>query len=295
VADLAAGQIRYALITNEQGGILDDVLVYHLTDNSGVPFYWMVVNASNRDKISDWIWRHLSADEDVTFSDRTPQTAMIAVQGPRALEIAQPLLPVTLSGLKYYGGLATRLAGRDAVVSRTGYTGEDGCEIVVPGEVAIDVWQSLLSAGAEAGVRAAGLGARDTLRLEAAMPLYGHELSEEIDPFQAGLGFAVNLKNRTFPGCDVLEQRRQQGPRRRRVGLALSGRRAARQSCPVLHQGRTVGEVTSGSFSPTLQRPIAMGYVPPEHAEPGTQVTVDIRGQMAPAEIVPLPFYSRSC
>ena len=294
VTDLAPGQIRYGLITNEQGGILDDVLVYHLTDRSGAPFFWMVVNASNREKIADWIQQHLSANDDVAFTDHTLQTAMIAVQGPRALETAQPLISAALSSLKYYTGVTTQVADREAIVSRTGYTGEEGCEIVVPAEVAVDVWQSLLAAGGHGEVTAAGLGARDTLRLEAAMPLYGHELSEEIDPYQAGLGFAVNWKNRTFEGCEVLARRRQEGSRLRRVGLEPAGRRAARQSCPILHQQQAVGEVTSGTFAPTLQRPIAMGYVPAEYAKPGTELTVDIRGQLTPAQVVPLPFYRRS-
>jgi aminomethyltransferase len=268
--------------------------VYYLTDKSGDPFYWMVVNASNRAKIADWVKQHISAEDDIELTDQTAQTAMIAVQGPEALAVAQSLASVRLSSLSYYTGRCAEIAGHDAIVSRTGYTGEDGCEIVVPAQAGLEVWQSLLAAGADGEVTPAGLAARDTLRLEAAMPLYGHELSEDIDPLQAGLGFAVNLQGRTFPGCQALAQLRQEGPRLCRVGLEPSGRRAAREGCRILHQGQRVGEVTSGTFSPTLRRPIAMGYVPTELGEPGTELTIDIRGQMTPAHVVPLPFYQRS-
>ena len=237
VANLAVGQIRYALVTNPQGGILDDVLVYHLAGRSGEPFFWLVVNAANRDKIAAWMDQHLPGDGSVKFSDRTDHTAMIAVQGPRALEVAGTLVPLPLAEMRYYTGATAQMAGYEAIVSRTGYTGEDGCEIVVPAEKALGLWESLLSEGQPQGIVAAGLAARDTLRLEAAMPLYGHELSEAIDPIQAGLEFAVNLQDRRFPGCEVLARRRADAPHRRRVGLAPAGKRVARQSAPVLHQG----------------------------------------------------------
>jgi aminomethyltransferase len=298
VADMAVGQIRYGLVTNEAGGILDDVLVYRLAGARGEPFHLLVVNASNRQKILNWVRFRLSGRDDVLLNDVTRETAMIAVQGPLALRLAQPLVAPDLAGIKYYHGVQTEITGQPAIVSRTGYTGEDGFELTVPAEAAVGMWEKLLAADREQGVMAAGLGARDTLRLEAAMPLYGHELSEEINPFEAGLGFAVNLENRMFPGHDALAKIKQSPRIRVRVGLELAGKRVPREHYPILHASEAarsqVGEITSGTFSPTLERPIAMGYVRPELAEPGTELFVDIRGQAEAARVVHLPFYRRA-
>jgi aminomethyltransferase len=298
VADMAVGQIRYGLVTNEAGGILDDVLVYRLADARGEPFHLLVVNASNRQKILNWVRFRLAGRDDVLLNDVTRETAMIAVQGPLALRLAQPLVAADLAGFKYYHGVQAEVIGRPAIVSRTGYTGEDGFELTVPTEAAVGIWEKLLAAGHGQGVMAAGLGARDTLRLEAAMPLYGHELSEEINPFEAGLGFAVNLENRMFPGHDALAKIKQSPRIRVRVGLELAGKRVPREHYPILHASEAarsqVGEIASGTFSPTLERPIAMGYVRPELAEPGTELFVDIRGQAEAARVVHLPFYRRA-
>ncbi len=293
VAHLKPGAIRYALMTNQQGGILDDVLVYHLPQAHGGPRVMMVVNASNRDKIVTWVKQHQRSDEDAALIDLTLDTAMIAVQGPNAVPLVDPLLSVNLSAMKYYSGAMSRLGDLEVIVSRTGYTGEDGCELWVPREAAVDVWQKLLDAGRTVGAVPAGLGARDTLRLEAAMPLYGHELSEQIHPFQAGLDFAVQLHQHEFLGRDALVRARQDTACHVRVGLQLDGRRVAREHHRVLQHGTVVGEVTSGTFSPTLQRPIAMAYVKPSIRQPGTILEVDIRGRCVPAEMVELPFYSR--
>jgi aminomethyltransferase len=298
VADMAVGQIRYGLVTNEVGGILDDVLVYRLADAHGEPFHLLVVNASNRQKILNWVRFRLSGRTDVLFNDVTRETAMIAVQGPLARQLAQPLVATDLGGMKYYHGVQAETSGQPAIVSRTGYTGEDGFELTVPAAAAIGIWESLLATGQAQGVMAAGLGARDTLRLEAAMPLYGHELSEEINPLDAGLGFAVNLENRMFPGRDALARIKQSPRTRVRVGLELAGKRVPREHYPILHGPEfarsTVGEVTSGTFSPTFERPIAMGYVRSDLAEPGTELYIDIRGQAEPARVVKLPFYRRT-
>ena len=251
----------------------------------------MVVNASNREKILGWIRPRLPAY--VRCTDQTAASGMIAVQGPRALEIAQPLVEAPLTSLRYYHAVETRLAGQAVVASRTGYTGEDGCELIVPAESLPSVWQALSDAAASVGGMAAGLGARDTLRLEAGMPLYGHELSEQVNPLTAGLHFAVNLRDRAFPGRDSLVEAVQYGPEQMRVGLALQGKRVPREGFAVLAGGRVVGQVTSGTFSPTLDRPIAMAYVDVTQSVAGTELEVDIRGRGEPAEVVALPFYRR--
>lgn len=295
VSDLPLGKVRYSLITNREGGILDDVLVSHLEAPSGQRYYLLVVNASNRDKIVQWIASQVADGEQVQMLDRTADTAMIAVQGPLALSVVSPLLERKLESLGYYRAVVTRLLGRVCIVSRTGYTGEDGCELIVRGEDAMDVCANLFRSGREQQIQAAGLGCRDTLRLEAGMPLYGHELDESIDPFQAGLGFAVNLPDRQFPGCDALQKRQADPSLRRRVGLSVDGRRPAREGYRVFAEdAREVGIVTSGTLSPTLQRPIAMAYVEPHLATVGTRLQVDVRGQQVGAEVVKLPFYVRS-
>lgn len=292
ILGVPAGKVRYALVTNEQGGILDDVLVYHLGESGGPWTYLLVVNAGNREKI--WQWVELHADQsDVEFVDRTLETSMIAVQGPRALEIVQPMLDFAPTSVGYYSSCPAKIDSSECLFSRTGYTGEDGCELILANERARDIWEQLVRSAADVEGRPAGLGARDTLRLEAAMPLYGHELSESVDPFQAGLSFAVQLIDRDFVGRKALEQIKHRGAEQVRVGLELTGRRVPREHYPVLHNGQEVGEVTSGTFSPTLQRPVAMAYVDSACGVVGTELAVDIRGSQHPARVVELPFYSR--
>jgi aminomethyltransferase len=287
-ATMKMGQVRYGLVCNEQGGILDDVLVYRLPE-----FWLMVVNASNRTKIVSWIQKHLGPG-DVTMSDRTFDWAMIAMQGPRAIETN-----ADAAKLKYYYAAAAEIPDRDGlqIISRTGYTGEDGYEVIVPSEY-VDELVFFLTEKQKAGrfdfpVQPCGLGARDTLRLEASMPLYGHELNETIDPFQAGLAWAVKLDKGNFIGRAALLKLKE-SPRPQRVGLELEGRKAAREGCLVLKDGKAVGTVTSGSFAPTLEKSIAMAYVAPESTMPGTEVAVDIRGMGVAARVVALPFYKRA-
>ena len=318
VVGMGPGKIRYSLVCCESGGILDDVLVYHLQEHGGGLYHLLVVNASNREKIVAWIQSHLKPGEDVRFVDRTVETAMIAVQGPAALRIVEPIVGADLGGLGYYTGVETTICGHAGIASRTGYTGEDGCELIVPAAAALEVWEKVLAHGKGIGAAAAGLGARDTLRLEAAMPLYGHELNELINPLTAGLGFAVNLEGRDFVGRAVLVAAKGRTDLPVRVGLELVGRRVPREHYPVMASGRreppgavavpseanlpgssrtplaeSIGEVTSGTFSPTLQKPIAMAYVQPQFAAVGTELSVDIRGSAEPARVVKLPFYSR--
>jgi aminomethyltransferase len=292
VANLKDGQIRYGLMVNEQGGILDDVLVYKLIDHDGEPYHAMVVNAGNREKIASVIEAHLPAD-DVQFTDQTLDTAMIAVQGPRAIELTNPFLDTDLSAMKYYYGANCKFGETPITCSRTGYTGEDGCELSVPASAASTIWNALMERGQSVGIAAAGLGARDTLRLEAAMPLYGHELNEDIHPYQAGLGFAVNLKGRSFVGSEALTKLREAKNHPVRIGLKLAGKRVPREGYAVLSEGRQIGQVTSGTFSPTLQVPLAMAYVEAGH-EAKESLEIDIRGKQHAASICELPFYDRS-
>ncbi len=298
VVKLKPGQVRYSLMTNDSGGVLDDVLVYHLQDAGGGSYYLLVVNASNRPKIIRWLGQHPEPD-DVTVTDLTTSWAMIAVQGPAALGLLQPVIEHDPAKLKYYSAVETRIAGHGGIVSRTGYTGEDGCELIVGNRAVVPLWEQLLAAGESQGVLPAGLGARDTLRLEAGMPLYGHELNEDVNPYMAGLGFAVDLESGPFPGQQSLRLASTDNMRPRLVGLRLEGRRPAREGYPVLlpsggaNQPTEVGRVTSGTFSPTLEQPIAMAMVAPQAAAVGTPLLVDVRGQEAPAEVVSLPFYQR--
>jgi aminomethyltransferase len=305
VADMELGQVRYSLVTNDGGGILDDVLVGYYHNDNGQPFYVMVVNASNRAKIVGWIHAHLPPERaeapgrEVLFTDVSRLWAMFAIQGPHSVDILQPLIDVDLQWMRYYRGAAVRILHPAArrqggIISRTGYTGEDGFEISVDSDIAPAVWQAIFDQGREFGLVPTGLGARDTLRLEAGMPLYGHELSELVQPYEAGLGFACHLSGYDFPGRDALLRIQQRPLARQRIGLELEGERVARQGYSILHDGVPVGEVTSGTFSPTLHKPIAMGYVTPEHAAAGAMLEIDVRGRALPARVVPLPFYQRN-
>ena len=288
VTRLKTGDIRYALVTNQDGGILDDVLVYRFDD-----CYMLVVNASNREKIVNWLHQH-SGEFDVQIDDLTLSHYMLAIQGPKSIEILSGLTEHDLAGMKYYTGTYATVNGVDGIVSRTGYTGEDGFEVVVPVESAAELWRSLMAAGASLGLQAAGLGCRDTLRLEAAMPLYGHEMDESTDPFTAGLSFGVKLKAGDFVGRDALAKIRQDGDLQVRVGLELDSRRIAREDVEVYSGQQLVGRVTSGTFSPTLEKSISMAYVDRNCSAVGTELNLSIRGKEHPARVVALPFYKRS-
>jgi aminomethyltransferase len=304
VADMVLGQIRYSLVTNDAGGILDDVLIGYYHNEYGQPFYLLVVNASNRQKIVHWIAAHLPRElaeargREIVWTDVTRLWAMFAIQGPRSLELLQPLVDEDLNSMKYYHGAQVQILHPAArrqggIISRTGYTGEDGFELAVGAGIARDLWQVLMDMGRPLGIVPTGLGARDTLRLEAGMPLYGHELREDINPFEAGLGFACHLVGYDFPGRDALKRIEAQPLERTRVGLELAGRRPAREGCPILVDGERIGETSSGTYSPSLQKPVAMGYVRPGFARPGTELMIDIRGHQEPARVVSLPFYRR--
>lgn len=295
VLDMEPGQVRYSLVCNEAGGILDDVLVSCLESPSGKIYFLLVVNASNKEKIVRWLDPHLAEYPDVEFHDVTESTAMIAVQGPKAVQVCGKLFAPNVLGLGYYRSKVTEQMSKPCVVSRTGYTGEDGFELIVRAEDAPRVWENLLLAGRDLGISPVGLGARDTLRLEAGMPLYGHELDESIDPYQAGLGFACQCKDRDFIGRDVLAIKSKQSQVSKRVGIFLDGRRAAREQSECFDlQGNRIGTVTSGTFSPTLQKPISMAYLDTGASAIGSEIQVDIRGTSSKAWVCELPFYKRA-
>ncbi|GLY66006.1 glycine cleavage system aminomethyltransferase GcvT [Amycolatopsis taiwanensis] len=280
------GRARYTMMCDADGGVLDDLVVYRL----GEERFLVVANAANTAVVlAELLKRTDSFDAAVT--DRSAETALIAVQGPRAVDIVGAVTDADLSGLKYYASLPAKVGGHDVLLARTGYTGEDGFELFVPATEAVDLWHSLTEAGEPSGLQPAGLACRDTLRLEAGMPLYGNELGTELTPFNANLGRVVKFEKPDFVGRAALERRRD--PDRVLAGLRGTGRRAPRHSYRVLDGEREVGVVTSGALSPTLGYPIAMAYVPKELSVPGTSLSVDIRGRIEPVEVVALPFYGR--
>ncbi|MEU8247613.1 glycine cleavage system aminomethyltransferase GcvT [Nonomuraea sp. NPDC048916] len=284
---LAIGRARYTMIVNERGGVIDDLIVYRLGDEE----FMVVANASNYEKVADELEGRAKSYEAVV-EDRSEQYALIAVQGPRAQEILATLTDADLAGLKYYAGLPGLVDGRQALIARTGYTGEDGFELFVANQDAVPLWHAVTRAGEPYGLRPAGLSSRDTLRLEAGMPLYGNELGAELTPFDAGLGRVVKFdKPGDFVGRSALEAVKDTPPRRRLVGLVARGRRVPRHGYPVTKDGAVVGEVTSGAPSQTLGKPIALAYVDTE-AEEG--LAVDIRGSHEPVDLVELPFYRRN-
>ena len=288
-ASLAIGRAHYSMICAPTGGILDDLIVYRLAEAR----FLVVANAGNASVVSDALAERLRRHKAV-LDDRSLATGLLAVQGPKAAEVLGPLADVDLGSLRYYAIAEGAVAGIPALVARTGYTGEDGFEVFVETAHTSELWEVLLAAVRAAGGLPVGLGARDTLRLEAGMPLYGNELSLDVNPFEAGLGRVVKLeKPGDFVGRGTLEKVARDGPNRKLVGLNVEGRGIARHGYPVFAGDRRSGEVTSGTQSPTLGIPIAMAYVALGDAEPGTVVDVEIRGARVPARVVALPFYRR--
>ncbi len=287
---LAVGRAHYSMICAPDGGILDDLIVYRLGDDR----FMVVANAANAAVVSDALAERLEGRRAI-LDDRSLATALVAIQGPAALGILAPLADIDIDAIRYYGIAEGSVAGVPGLVARTGYTGEDGFEVFVDAAAGGTVWDALAAAGRAAGLVPVGLGARDTLRLEAGMPLYGNELDRATTPFEAGLGRVVKLaKGGGFVGRDALAAAAEAGPRRRLVGLVVRGRGIARHGHPVWSSERASGAVTSGTMSPTLGVPIAMAYVAPADSAPGTMLDVEIRETRAAAEVVPLPFYTRS-
>lgn len=293
ISTVGVGRARYTHICQADGGIVDDLIVYRLGETE----FMVVANASNAQVVLDAITER-AAGFDAEVRDDRDAYALLAVQGPESPGILKSLTDADLDGLKYYAGLPGTVAGVPALIARTGYTGEDGFELFVSPEHAVQLWQALREAGEGVGLVPAGLSCRDTLRLEAGMPLYGHELTTSLTPFDAGLGRVVKFeKEGDFVGRAALEaaaERAASNPPRKLVGLIAEGRRVPRAGFPVVAGGEVIGEVTSGAPSPTLGKPIAMAYVDAAHAAPGTSgVGVDIRGTHEPYEVVALPFYKR--
>ena len=293
LAVIAVGRAKYSVICNAAGGIIDDLICYRLADDE----FLVVPNAGNASTVfAEFEAR--AAGFDVKLVDETLTTALVAVQGPASAEILLGLVDDAdrdaVYGMKYYSALPARVCGNEALIARTGYTGEDGFEIYVANDRAAELWRALLNAGEGRGLLPAGLAARDSLRLEAGMPLYGNELSPDTNPFEAGLGGIVSFKKtEQFVGREALEKVRQEGPARALVGLAGTGRRAGRGGYAVSANGAQIGAITSGQPSPTLGHPIALAYVLPEHEAVGTAVEVDLRGKPEPFTVVALPFYKR--
>jgi aminomethyltransferase len=289
VHKLADGRSGYTLICNESGGVIDDAIATRFG-----PRWFMVVNASNRPNVLPHLSRQ-SAGLDVKVHDATSETAMLAVQGPGAAAVASRILGHDLGKQKYYSGAAVTYRGQPAWLFRSGYTGEDGFEIVVPASLGPAFWADAVDKASGSPAVPAGLGARDTLRLEAGMPLYGHEYTLSTDGISAQMDWVIDLAEGGFVGAEAMRKIKAAGPARKLVGLVLHGRKQARQGYPVFDSdgGRPVGEVTSGAASPTLEKVIAMAYVDSALAEPGSSVTVGIRDEKIPATVVKLPFYKR--
>jgi aminomethyltransferase len=287
VAQLTPGRIHYSAFLTPEGTFVDDLLVYRLA----VEEFMIVVNAGNIE--GDFEWASEAPRDGVTLENVSDRYALLALQGPKAVEILQPLTATPLHAIRYYGFARGEVDGRPAILSRTGYTGEDGFELYVDPEHAPGLWDRLLAAGGPAGLVPAGLGARDTLRLEAGMALYGHEIDRTTTPWDAGLDWIVKLDKGDFVGREALLAAIAEGPAQKLVGFEMVGRGIARDGHPIVVDGAVVGEVTSGTFSPTFERAIGMGYVDTAFAAPGTALEIDVRGKLVAARVVKLPFYKR--
>lgn len=291
LSKVAVGKAKYSLICNPDGGVIDDLVAYRLADDH----FLVVANAANYRAVHQEISGR-AAEFDVTVADRSAHTALIAVQGPLSADVVSSLVPSEqrqlVADLKYYASTPAVVAGIDVLLARTGYTGEDGFELYVPNESAVALWRALLAETTARGGVAAGLACRDTLRLEAGMALYGHELTVDTNPYEAGLGKVVRL-NKQFVGRDALQSLSEAPVKRVLVGLRGEGKRAARAEYAVCHGEKVVGVVTSGALSPTLGYPIALAYVDEALSESGTELTVDIRGRKEPFVVTPSQFYRR--
>ncbi|MFA5833994.1 MAG: glycine cleavage system aminomethyltransferase GcvT [Bacteroidota bacterium] len=287
VSKLVPGKAQYSAMCYDNGGIVDDLLIYMLAENS----YMIVVNASNIDK--DWKWMKEHCPSDVSFENKSDGTALLAVQGPKSLETMQKLTSVNLSTISYYHFVQGNLAGVDMTISRTGYTGEMGFEVYFDVKYSEKIWNAIFDAGKEFGIAPIGLGARDTLRLEMGYCLYGNDIDQTTNPIEGGLGWITKLAKGDFIAKPVLEKAKSEGPKKKLVGMMLQEKAVPRHGYPLLVNGANVGVVTSGTFSPSLEKGIAMGYVNAPFAETGSKIQIDVRGKFIDATIVALPFLKK--
>jgi len=288
VARMSVGQAQYNLLLNERGGIIDDVIFYRLAGDA----FLICVNAANTEKDFLWIQKHAGGAA-VAVENVSARYCQLALQGPRAQSILSPLTSLDLRTLNSFHFVFADVAAIRCLVARTGYTGEDGFELYCDATAGARLWDALLSAGESDQLIPAGLGARDTLRLEKAYPLYGHELDDDITPLEAGLGWVTKFSKPTFLGREALVEQKNRGLGRKLVGLELLAPGIARANYELQKQGRTIGRITSGTKSPSLGKSIAVGYVSFEDSEIGNHVDVNVRGRSVPAKIVPVPFYNR--
>ncbi|MCI0405140.1 MAG: glycine cleavage system aminomethyltransferase GcvT [candidate division Zixibacteria bacterium] len=284
VAKLAVWDVQYSLMCYPEGGIVDDLLVYHLPDS-----HWLVVNAANIEKDFDWLASHKT--EGVTLTDESDQTALIAIQGPKAEALMARLTDFDLPRLGYYKAARAKVCGEQILFSRTGYTGEDGFELYTAPERAEFFWRKIMEAGQAFDIEPIGLGARDTLRLEMKYMLYGNDIDASTNPLEAGLGWVVKLTKGDFIGRGPIEKMKKEGHGRKLVCFEMAEKAIPRKGCGVYAAGQKVGEATSGTFSPSLEKGIGLGYVPSALSETGTKLEIDIRGRKGPATVVPAPFY----
>lgn len=285
---LSEGKVQYSAMCYEDGGIVDDLLVYHMGDH-----YMLVINAANIQKDIDWMQHSVMGD--VKLKNKSDDIALLAVQGPKSLETLQKLTKADLSTIPYYHFVKGKLAGTDMIISRTGYTGELGFELYFPAEknIAESLWASIFEAGKEFGIGAVGLGARDTLRLEMGFCLYGHDIDQTTHPLEAGLGWLTKLDKGDFNGRSVIAKAKQEGLKRKLVGFVLNDKAFPRQGYPIHVNGTATGAVTSGTFSPTLDKGIGMGYVDVAHASVGKEIGIMIRGKVTAASITGIPFVKK--
>lgn len=288
VTKLVDGQAHYSAFLNENGGVIDDLLVYRFAQNRLL----LVVNAGTTEK--DWNWIDSKKDGfDVTARNASSEYCQIALQGPASIEIASKLTSVDLASIKYYHFVEGSFAGVDSIISRTGYTGEDGFEIYAPADKAVSIWNAISEAGEGHGLLPCGLAARNTLRLEAGMSLYGHELGDDISPLEAGLGWICKMDKGDFIGRDILANQKEQGLMRKLIGFEMTGKGIGRDGYDIKSGGKIIGRVSSGSPAPFLKKNIGLGFVDLEFAETGKVIEIDVRGKDVEAVVVPTPFYKR--
>jgi aminomethyltransferase len=285
---LHEGRVQYSAMCYETGGIVDDLLVYHMGDH-----YMLVINAANIPKDLDWLQKHVSGD--VRLKNRTDDISLLAVQGPKSLATLQKLTQADLSSLEYYHFLRHKLAGVDMIISRTGYTGELGFELYFPSDVKTGemMWNTIMDAGKEFSIGPVGLGARDTLRLEMGFCLYGHDIDQTTHPLEAGLGWITKLDKGDFVGAEAIRSAKQQGMKRKLVGFSVNDKAFPRQGYAIHSNNTPIGNVTSGMFSPVLDKSVGLGYVNLEYSKVGTPISIMIRNKPVPAVVAPFPFIKK--